>query len=651
MYGWMGKILRVDLSRGRVEERPLEEAVAARFIGGRGLNSKTLFDEVGPGIDPLGPDNVLCLAPGPLSGTPVAFNSRLEVSTLSPYSGILGDGNAGGGFAVALKHAGYDQIVVTGALDQPGYLWIHDGQAELRDASELWGRSTWETCDILQERHGGDVSVAGIGLAGENLVRFASTIVDRHSSAARGSGAVWGSKKLKAIAVKGTGAVPLADRNALLKLAKEDRQFFANDPLHREIVAVYGSHIGMKAWFPAYRYFDKRLAAGEVPEGLRPDAWKSYETGRARCEACPIACKDVYRIPEGRQAGEIGSGLEFETIDRLGTSCGIEDPIAIMEMANLADKHGMCTMGLGVTIAYAKELYQQGIISREDTGGVSLDWEDADSQVELIHQIIRREGFGNLVAEGLYSLAKTIGNNAMDYCYHVKGLSHGPHPPGVFALAHATSTRGADHLRGRNWVYRGKDPATLQVFVDMGMFPADMPLEPVTALVISERATTLTDSIGRCKGAVNSWACAVPLVWKYPLWDGLARVMTAATGVDFDERRLEEAADRIHTVELAFNARQGITRKHDHLPQKPEVRDSPEGADERERHAEMLSRYYELRGCDLETGIPTRERLLQLGLGDVADKLEADAPYAEWDGPPRWPLDRYPHGEHRQSTV
>jgi len=637
MQGWRGTILRIDLTNEQVTRQPLDRLVAKNFIGGRGFNSLTLFKEIKPGIDPLSPENVLCLAPGPLTGTPLGLTSRIEVSTLSPCSGILGDGNAGGTFATFLKLAGYDQIVITGRARNPMYLRIEDGNIELKDASDLWGKTTWETTDILHKRYGERIGVACIGQAGENLVRFASTIVDKYASAASGSGAVWGSKNLKAIAVRGTGKVELARFEEFKQLARDDRKFFLKDHLQHKVIAVYGTHIGMMHWRPGYRYFQKNLSADEIPADLAPEAWKKYEIGRAGCYDCPVRCKDIYRIPVGRRAGEVGSALEFECIACLGTNSGIHDPIAIMEMENLADAYGMDVIGLGNAIAFAKDLYSRGIITREDTGGLSLDWEDADSQVKLIHQTALRVGFGNLVAEGIYGLAKIIRRGAMDYCYHVKGISRGPHPPGLFALAHATSTRGADHLRGRSWAYGENEPEFFRILIKTEMLPPHMLQDPVGALTISERVTTLTDAIGRCKGAVNSWVCAVPLVWKYPLWDGLAKLLTAATGIEFNASGLEEAADRIYTLERAFNVRQGITRKHDRLSQKPEVKGTRQGEEEMEAHAKMLTKYYRVHGYDPETGIPTRERLGYLNLEYVADELEADSPYADWDGPPLAP--------------
>ena len=347
--------------------------------------------------------------------------------------------------------------------------------------------------------------------------------------------------------------------------------------------------IGMMYWEPGSRYFEKHLSGDEVPKVLMPEAWKEYEIGRYACYGCPVGCKNTYRIPEGEYAGEINSALEFECIHCMGTNCGIEDPIAIMEMGNFADKYGMCVIGLGNTIAFAKELYNRGIITKKDTGGLSLDWEDNDSQIELIHQIVSREGFGNLVAEGMYSFAKIIGRGAMDYCYHVKGLSRGPHPPGIFSLAHATSTRGADHLRGRVWASGENDQGLLREPVDRELIP-DAHEDPVRTLTICERVATIADAIGRCKGSVISWAATMPLIRRYPLLEGVGKLLTAATGFEFSQSHLEEAADRIYITERAFNVRQGVTRKHDRMPQKVELMGTPQGEEELKEHNKMLKK-------------------------------------------------------------
>ncbi|MGW8161350.1 MAG: aldehyde ferredoxin oxidoreductase family protein, partial [Desulfobulbales bacterium] len=647
MHGWAGSILRVNLHAETIQKLPLDQDVIRFFIGGRGLNSLTLFNEIPPGIDPLSPDNVYCLAAGPLSGTILGLTSRVEVSTLSPYSGILGDGNAGGSLAFMMKRAGYDQIVLTGRTANPCYLFIDDDQAQLMDASDLWGLSVWDTTDRLRKRHGKAISVACIGQAGENLVRVATTMVDKYASAARGSGAVLGAKRVKAIVVKGSRHVSLADEKSFKELASEDREFFRQSSFQRDIVGQYGTHIGMMMWEPGFRNYESFWQSRDVPEQLRPEAWKAYARGRHGCHGCHVRCKDNYRIPSGNRAGETGKAMEYECIFCLGTNCGITDPVAIMEMENLCDIYGMDVLALGNTIAMIKDLYSRGMLSRQQTDGLDLGWENVGAQIELIHRTALRQGFGNLVAEGMYTLAKRLGGKAMDYCYHVKGLSRGPYPSGLFSLAHATSTRGADHLRGRSWAFSQQDPDMFPILKQHGMLRENVEEDPAPAVIVGERITTLTDCIGRCKGAVNNWISAMPLAWKKPIFGGLAELLTAATGISFTARTLEEAADRVYAVEHAFNIRQGIRRRDDRMPQKPEIRDSQEGRADLRRHEQHLSRYYRLRGYDPDTGRPASTRLKELGLDFVDKSLSRMPSPAPWDGPAMWNLDDYPCGGKR----
>lgn len=617
MYGWRGTVLRVDLTTGSVVRQPLEPRFARTFLGGRGFNSRVLWEMVPPGCDPLGPENVLCYAPGMLTGTPLALTGRLSVATLSPLTGILGDGSGGGGFAWQLKRAGYDQLVITGRSARPCYLHIADDEVRILDASSLRGRDTWETTDILRAEHGDDTSVACTGPAGERLVRFASTIIDKYASAAPGSGAVAGSKNLKAVAVRGTGHPGLASPDAFRDLAGEDREVFRTDPFFSDVVSRYGSLIGVEDWGPGFRNSQKRWTSADVPENLRKDAWKQYEVGRTGCQGCPIRCKNVVRIPAGPRAGEVGEGLEYESIQWLGINSGVLDPVAIIEMSNFADRMGMDVIGLGSVIAYAKELYEQGLLTLQDTGGISLEWEDAGAQAKLIAMVAGREGFGDRLALGMAGLARELGGEAARYCFDVKGVTRGVYPAGIYSLAHATATRGADHLRGRTWAGGENEKGLYRDLVRSGHIPPD----PAGALRAGERATTLADAIGRCKGAVNSWNFAVPLVRHYPLWDGVIRLIRAATGVDFSPAELEDALDRIYLQEMAFNVRQGMSRADDRMPQRPEVAGTGAGREDLRRHNDLLDAYYPLHGCDPETGIPTRRELGRLGLEDVADLL------------------------------
>ncbi len=641
MFGWCGTMLYVDLTNQAFEKKTLSPDVAKSFLGGRGFNAKTLFDQVGPGVDPLAPQNLLCFAPGILTATALGLSSRLHVSTLSAYSGILGDGNVGGAMANVMKRAGYDQLVVAGVSPKPVYLLIEDGEISFHTADDLWGLTTWDTTDILMKRHGKGVCVATIGQAGENLVRQASTIVDKYASAARGSGAVWGSKKLKALVLRGTGGPELFDREGYIALTKEDKRFLTKDRVQQRVAAAYGSHYGVTHWFPGLKNSERVMPANEIPPALHPEAWKEYEIGRAGCQSCHVKCKNYYRIPGGRRKGEIGEALEYEAIYCLGTNCGVFDPIAIMEMENLCDAYGVDVVAIGNTIALAKDLYTRGIINDRMTGGLDLSWENVEDQVELIHKTVMREGFGNLIAEGMYSLAKIVGKNAMDFCYHVKGLGRGVYPAGLFSLAHAIATRGADHLRGRSWAAGdNSDEDVLKALVADGIISDD----PVASLIHGERVTTIADCIGRCKGAVNTWTCALPLVWKGGLFKGLAEMLTKATGVSYTAKMVEAVSDRVGAVERAFNARQGITVQEDRLPQHPDFKSTPEGALEREVHMALVRAWYEKGGYDPATGRPTRKTCERLGIPEVAKRLVEDGPYQKWDGPPLRDLGAYPKG-------
>ncbi len=645
-YAWGGKVVYVDLTREKVVIRPLDMNEAKLFLGGRGLNSYRLFKLIRPGIDPLSPDNVVLLAPGVLSGTVLPMCSRTHITTLSPLTGILGDGNAGGDFAAQLKFAGYDQIVITGRASRPKYLWIEDDNVELRDASDLWGLTTSRTVDYLRDVHGDDISVACIGPAGEHLVRFATVIIDKYHSGARGSGAVLGSKNLKAIAVRGTKGVEVANPDEFYELAKEDEEYFKKNEFVQKVYKVIGTHYGLLAWYPGWKYYEKYLGPDDLPKGLRPQDFAEYEVGRTQCYGCPIACKDIYRLPRW---GEFGVASEYESIFALGANNGVTDTEAILKMEHMADEYGMDTITLGDTLALARLLYEKGIITNEDTGGIPLRWGDAETQIELIRMIAYREGFGNKLAEGYRNFAKLIGEEALKYCYDVKGLNRGWYYVdflnGIFTLAHATSTRGADHLRGRSWAYwendRYLDPNLPELLLKHGL--PDYRKDPVGALIVSERACVIADCLGRCKGSINTWVQAVPLVWKYPLWGGVAKLLTLATGIRFTEEDIVDIADRVYLIEMAFNIRQGIKKKHYEVKFPPEIADSPRVKEGIKKHWEMVNEYLRRRGCDVETTYPRREVLEKLGIGWVADEIEGKV-FPEWDGPPLWHLDKYPRG-------
>ncbi|WP_020587480.1 aldehyde ferredoxin oxidoreductase family protein [Desulfobacter curvatus] len=629
MYGWAGKVLYVDLTNKGVQINPLCVEEAINFIGGRGLNIKKIFDIRNPIINPFDAQNVICIAPGLFSGTPLGMSSRLHVTTLSCLTGIIGDGNVGGSFAHCLKKAGFDQIIISGKAQKAVYILIENQNVKICDAADLWGKDVWAMTDILKQRHGKHVSVAGIGIAGENLVRVASTMVDKYSSAARGSGGVWGSKYLKAIVVKGSAKVELYNAKKFISLSGADSKFLVNDDVQKNVASVYGSLYGVVNWQPGFRNSAKSLLPHEIPEALTPQSFKKYETGRTGCRNCPVKCKNVYEIPSGRRKGEQGEGLEYECVYCLGTNCGVEDASAVMEMANLCDMHGMDVVSLGNAVAFAKDLFNRGIITEKETQGLDLTWENAEAQVQLVSDTAFARGFGRMIGQGMFVMAKMLGKDAMDYCYHVKGLSRGLHPAGLFSLAHAVATRGADHLRGRSWAAGdNSEESVLSQLKKDGVVSDDA----VSSLIFAEQATTLADCFGRCKGAVNTWTAAVPLVWKYPLFKGLAQLASAATGKSFSEQDLKKTAQRISALERAFNALCGITYKDDKIPQNPDLSASEEGKKERAVHNALVQEYYSACGYD-RNGLPGRPLLQSLGLDFAADAIESSLPVKAWDGP------------------
>ncbi|WP_222702304.1 aldehyde ferredoxin oxidoreductase family protein [Staphylothermus hellenicus] len=633
LYMWGGTILIVDLSREKIVKKPLEREIAVQYLGGRGLNDYMLYKYVPAGIDPLGPENIIALGNGALAGTVMPFTSRLHISTLSSLTGILGDGNAGGDFAAKMKHAGYDQIIITGKASKPVYVWIDDDHAEIRSAEHLWGLTFGETVDALRDEHGDDITVAGIGPAGEHLVRPASTMVDKFHSGARGSGAVWGSKYLKAIALRGTKGVEVYDPEKLYEYAKMDIEYFKKNEFIKKIYSVIGTHYGMLQWYPGWKYYEKYLGPEEIPVGLRPQDLARYEIGRTSCYSCPIGCKDVYRTEEIQ-----GYSTEFESVFALGTNLGITDTETFYKLEHMCDEYGMDVITVGDTLALATFLYQKGIITDEDTGGIKLQWGDGETYAKLVEMMAYRKGFGAKLAEGYRNFAKLFGDKALQYSYDVKGLGRGWYHVdflnGVFTLSHATSTRGADHLRGRSWAYwendRNMDPELPKKLLSNGL--PDYRKDPVGAVIVSENACAMADSIGRCKGSINLWPQAVPLSWKWPLFKGLAKVLTAASGIEFTEEMINTIAERIYILEIAFNVKQGIKRKHYRLPLPPEILNTEKGRQELEKHNKMVDEYLERRGCDPKTGVPKKETLQRLGLDYVIEDMEKE--YPEWDGPP-----------------
>ncbi len=635
MYGWMGTILEVDLSSGKIEKKPLSDELRLNYLGGRGINSRIVYDNVGPEVDALSPGNVVVFGTGALSGTTAPSSGRIEVSAKSPLTGILGDGNSGGYFALEMKRAGYDHIVIKGKADKPVYLWADNDHVEIRSAEGLWGKGTQATEDgIHRELRDSEIKVASIGQAGENLVRFTKVIFDSYHAAARpGVGTVMGSKNLKAVAVRGTKAVQVADPDAFAKFSQEIVERIVNNRAYKG-AAYYGTpHLLMfcyqRGWQPC-----KNSMTSEWPDiqkihhrVLRRD----YFVKELSCSACPHHCNQAWVLKEGPYEGLQGGKVEYVNLSVLGCGCLISDFGALAKITDLCDNYALDIMETGNILNAAMEWYEKGLITKKDTDGIDLSWGNAEGAIQMIHKIAKREGFGDVLAEGGVRAAKTIGKGAEKYlsCY-AKGMTQGSQDVRTcigYALGAATSTRGADHLRGMAAYEEIPELTTPEIAKErFGSEEACIPssYKKAPLVIWDQDLCVLADSLGICKfNTEHSWEAITIEV--------MAELFSLATGVEMDEKALRTTAARLYTLERAFLVREGIRRKDDILQGKWGNDPIPDGPCEGEKidpkkFSKLLDEYYQLRGWDRE-GIPTSATLSALGLGSIdADMQKARLP-------------------------
>ena len=593
----MGRLLHVDLSSSKVTDMKLDAELAKSFIGGRGIGIKLLYDLAPSGIEPLSPENPLIMMTGPCTGTLAPFSAFYSVTTKSPLTGTCCSSHAGGHFGAELKFSGVDGIIFTGKSSRPCYLHISDGAAELVHEMNIWGLDAHQTHDFLEEKHPG-VKIACVGQGGENLVSFASIVSDRDRMAARGGvGAVMASKMLKAVAVRGDRLVKVSDgkglaeiSNRVMPLAKEKGK-----GLHK-----YGTPqvtaITNEAGVLPTRNFQRGNFEGA--ESIEAEALVEKHKFRDKgCFACQIGCSKINR------AGEFAlEGPEYETIFSLGSNCGNEDLGKIIEANLLCNRYGIDTITTGNVLAFSFELYERGIISREDTGGLELTWGNGDAMVELIHRIARREGFGAILAEGVKRAAEKIGRGAENYAVHVKGLEPaGYDPRGVkgMALAYGTSSRGACHLRAQTYtveLFQGAmDPLTL-----VGKAQLTKDLQDVAAVL---------DSMTMCKfGSRYSFGNSL---------DSLAEVLRTVTGFEINGAELKKIGEQTYNLERMFNLRNGFSKVDDMLPNRF-FEKLPYGEEKfhvlaKEDYINALEEYYALRGWSSD-GKPTLEKAKELGL-------------------------------------
>jgi aldehyde:ferredoxin oxidoreductase len=604
MKGWTGKILRIDLSNRTHKTDDLDVNTAKMFIGGHGVATKILMDEMDPKVDPLSPENKLIFSIGPLTGTVAPLGSRYMITTKSPLTGLLGFGNSGGFFGPAMRNAGYDHIVFEGKSDKPVYVLISDEDIQFKDASHLWGKDTHETEDIIRketEDSGKRVRVSCIGPAGEKQALIAAIMNDKHRAAARcGIGAVMGSKNLKAVAVTGKRKEDVADSEALLSLSKTLMRKFKENP-GVENFTEFGTSgvvnlLNEMGVLPT-RNFQKssfKEAANLSGETLK----EKYLQKNKACFGCPIACGRGTKIIDGKYEGE-GEGPEYETVALLGSSLGNGNLAAVTKANYLCNQLGIDTISAGGTIACAMEMFEKGYLTKEDTGGIALEFGDGDLVVKLVEMIGSRTGFGDVLADGGFKLAERYGHLECFMGVHKMEIP-GYEPRGAkgMGITYMTSTIGPSHCRGYTIPF--------EIMHTAGNLD---PIEESGKGMISKSAQDMTcawDATGLCLFATLALGI-----------EDVISLMMAATGVGFGFFQFLGIGERIFNLQRMFNLKAGLRIEDEKLPErfyKEPLPDGPNAGAVLDLEAEM-SVYYNLRGWNMNH-IPTKGKLKALGLGN-----------------------------------
>ncbi len=613
MQGYKGRILTIDLGARSAAASPIPASWYADFVGGEGFAAKILYDGMKGGEDPFGPDNLLVFATGPLTGTKAPTGGRLVVGFKSPLSGTIGLSNVGGHLAPMIKKAGYDVIVVKGRSELPVYLNINESAVEFKDARHLWGLDT-EAAEAAIEAELGDdkVRIAQAGPAGEKLVRFASIMVDAHRAVGRGgAGAVMGGKNLKAIACRGESALEVHDDAAMAELAAKARKELDEEAFVRDELKPFGTpsftdSINALGLYPTKNW---KMTTFDAMDSLgHKNYHETLDVKKWACAGCPIACGRHTTIKSGAYKGDTGGGPEYETVGALGAKCMVRDINAITEANYLCNRNGLDTISTGQSIATAMEWFEKGIIDAKTTGGIELRFGDAEAMIAMVRKIAAREGFGDVLAEGSARAAARLGGEAAASVMAVKGLEMaacGVNASKGEALSYLISARGGDHLRP----YASAIDAFGYVEHELGIHEKVSPFEDgnkywVKALM---ELSMLTNMLGVCLFTV------ITLAVKGSTWTGL---YNAATGGTASFKDLLVCAERVLNLERLFNAREGFDRKDDVLP--PRLTDEPAvdglGKGQVVDVEVMLDEFYASMGWDPKSGLPTKEKLAQLGL-------------------------------------
>ena len=604
--GFAGEIVRVNLSTGKIKKEKINEQWARLFIGGRGYGSKIIYDEVDPKIDPLAPENKVVIATGSTCGSNAPTSGRVMVITKGPETGTIACSNVGGHFGPQLKRAGYDMVIIEGKSDKPVYLWINDGNIEIRDARKLWGKKTSETEEVIKQETDPKARVMNIGPAGVKLSRIANVMVDACRAAGRsGVGAVLGSKNLLGIAARGTGKVEPFDPAETKTVAAQARKLLKDSEITSVNLPKYGTaimvnEINERGGYPvrnaqeAYDADAGVTGGEEIADKILIKKWA--------CAACPIACGRVTEIKEGKYKGYHGEGPEYETTWALGLMCGVHDLNAITYAHYLCNDYGLDGISAGVTIACAMELYEKGYIPEKDVP-FPIRFGDGDTVVKLVPIMGERKGIiGDLLAEGSYRLAEHYGHPELSMSVKKQEMpAYDPRAMKGIGLNYATSNRGACHVRGYTISQEViESPYVVDRLIYVGKAELTKYMQDLTAVI---------DSAGMCLFTVFG----LEYIYNY------GPILRAVTGLPYSDEELMKAGERIWNLERLFNLKAGFTGKDDTLPTRLLEEPIPSGPSQGEvcQLDRMLAEYYRLRGWD-EDGVPTKEKLEELGLKEVA---------------------------------
>lgn len=636
--GFWGRILRVDLTTGATSVEKPDSKIYRQYMGGSSLASYFLLHELPPKTDPLSPENILIFTTSPVTGSPISGQARHTAVSRSPLSGTIADSQCGGWWGVELKFAGWDGIIIKGASSQPVYLYIEDDQVQILSADTLWGKTTGEVQDLLHEAHSDKARILQCGPAGENLVRFAMITSDLRDFHGRGGlGAVMGSKKLRAVVVKGSHRkLKLADPDGLKVVRDWFNRGVKDHPaisLHHKLgtpkIMISQSLAGV---LPTYNFQDGSFAQIEEISGevMNDKIGEKPET----CYACAVACKRNVKGTDGKfeVSGKYG-GPEYETLGLLGPNLGVDNIVAIAQCNEACNALGLDTISSGMTLSWAVECFERGLLTEEDTGGIKLEWNDPMTYLDLLNKIARREGFGDILAEGSLRAAKHFGKGMEKYSIQVKGQEFPAHEPrgkwGV-ALGYAASPIGADHIQAAhdpcfdtpgdhsteyNWV----DETDLRQLGVLGPVPSeDISPAKVRNFVYLQQIWAVHHVLDWCIfTAVPEFRALSP--------NQLTEIVRTVTGWDTSLFDLMKAGERAITMSRAFNCLQGFTPDDDIVPDRffePMRGGTLKGhAIDREQFLEARQLYYGMMGWD-EYGVPTRAKLEELNIGWIWDLLQ-----------------------------